>query len=222
MPALKPSPPEHLPGAVASPLRLESVVRAMIGGLLGLLIWATPATPTAAAELLYVEVKKKDDRYFIASAVHYDARIENVYRILIDYDNFKQISSMFKESRYIERNDDGSGVVFTLTEGCLVFFCQTIERTEYLEVKPVSRIVATAIPEQSNMKFSRAIWELSEDETGTHMRYSLEMEPDFWVPPLLGRLAMKWVLKRGGQRAAERIEQLATENDSSLPGSNAK
>ncbi len=194
----------------------------MIGAMPGLLIWATLSTPASAAELLFVEVKKEDGRYLIVSAAHYDARIENVYRILTDYDNFERISSIFKESRFIERNDDGSGVVYTLTEGCLLFFCQTIERTEYLEVRPVSQIIATAIPEKSDMKFSRAVWELSEDGTGTRMHYTLEMEPDFWLPPLVGRLAMKWVLKRGGQRAAERIEQLATENDSSPPGSNAK
>lgn len=222
MPVSRPSPPVYLSGAFASPVRSSFFVRALIGGMFGLLIWATPVMSAFAAELLFVDVKKEGERFFIASAAHYDAPIENVYRVLTDYDNFKRVSSIFKESRYLERSDDGSGVVYTLTEGCLLFFCQTIERTEYLEVRPVSRIVATAIPEQSNMKFSRAVWELSEDKTGTHMRYSLEMEPDFWVPPLLGRLALKWVLKRGGQRAAERIEALAIENDPSPPGSNAK
>jgi hypothetical protein len=45
------------------------------------------------------------------------------------------------------------------------------------------------------------------------MKYRLEMEPDFWVPPLIGPWYLKRTLSHGGVRAVSRIERLARELD---------
>ncbi len=41
--------------------------------------------------------------------------------------------------------------------------------------------------------------------------YRLTMEPDFWVPPLIGPWVLKQRLMRGGTGAVNRIERLARE-----------
>jgi hypothetical protein len=41
------------------------------------------------------------------------------------------------------------------------------------------------------------------------MIYEFEMEPSFWVPPLIGPYFMKRVLEKGAVRAVNRIEALA-------------
>ena len=45
------------------------------------------------------------------------------------------------------------------------------------------------------------------------MTYKLEMEPDFFVPPVLGPWYLKRTLSQGGLRAVTRIERLARELD---------
>jgi hypothetical protein len=45
------------------------------------------------------------------------------------------------------------------------------------------------------------------------MIYRLEMEPDFFVPPLIGPWYLQRTLSRGGVRAVMRIERLARELD---------
>jgi hypothetical protein len=41
------------------------------------------------------------------------------------------------------------------------------------------------------------------------MIYKIEMEPDFWVPPIIGPWAIKRELSHGGPRVVRRIENLA-------------
>ena len=45
------------------------------------------------------------------------------------------------------------------------------------------------------------------------MTYKLEMEPDFFVPPVVGPWYLKRTLSQGGLRAVARIERLARELD---------
>ena len=53
----------------------------------------------------------------------------------------------------------------------------------------------------------------SADGDGTKMTYKLEMEPDFFVPPVIGPWYLKRTLSQGGLRAVTRIERLARELD---------
>jgi hypothetical protein len=49
------------------------------------------------------------------------------------------------------------------------------------------------------------------------MIYRLEVEPDFWVPPLIGTWVLKRSVSRGALRAVTRIEGLARELDGRPP-----
>jgi len=65
------------------------------------------------------------------------------------------------------------------------------------------------LPGQSNFKSSVSEWTLVPEGDGTKMTYFLTMEPDFWVPPLIGPWVLKRRLERGGTGAINRIERLA-------------
>ncbi len=41
------------------------------------------------------------------------------------------------------------------------------------------------------------------------MKYVMVMEPDFWVPPIVGPWFLKRTLAVGGERAIIRIERIA-------------
>ncbi|MEO1576300.1 MAG: hypothetical protein AAFU65_15240, partial [Pseudomonadota bacterium] len=94
-----------------------------------------------AAELVGVTVDVEDKRYTVRSEVRVEAPIEAVYAVLADYDDFERVSSIFKDSRYLERDETGNGLVFTQMRDCIVFFCKTIDRTETIEVQPPTSIV---------------------------------------------------------------------------------
>jgi hypothetical protein len=66
-----------------------------------------------------------------------------------------------------------------------------------------------AEPAKSDFKFSRERWRLVKDGEGTLLIYDFEMEPAFWVPPVIGPYVIKRSLASGGVDAIDRIEALA-------------
>ena len=158
-----------------------------------------------------VEVRKEQGRYIVRSDISVDAPRDEVFHVLADYDEFERVSSVFEESYFIERNEDGSGLIYTRLHDCLLFFCRTIERVETLELQRPERIVTVVVPDKSDVRSGETRWILSDRNGGTDIRHEMEMEPDFWIPPVIGPFLIKRYLRSGGQRAAERLERIANE-----------
>jgi hypothetical protein len=169
----------------------------------------------AAATIDDLDVDKERGRYSLEAYARLDATPQSVYSVLTDFDDnaYSRISRAYKESRYLAPADDGVPLVYTRMEGCLLWHCMTLERTERLETREPRWIKSTALPEQSNFKHATSEWVLEPDGDGTLMTYKVELEPDFFVPPVIGPWYLKRTLSQGGLRAVTRIERLARELD---------
>jgi hypothetical protein len=168
-----------------------------------------------AATIDELDVTRQHGRYSLEASARLEATPESIYAVITDFDDnaYSRISRVYKESRYLEPAADGTPVVYTRMEGCVLWHCMTLERTERLETDAPRWIKSTALPEGSNFKHSTSEWTLERDGDGTVMRYTLEMEPDFFVPPIIGPWYLKRTLSQGGLRAVTRIERLARELD---------
>ncbi len=170
----------------------------------------------AAATIDALDVTKQHGRYSLEAEARLEATPESIYAVLTDFEDnrYSRISRAYKESRYLdEPAADGTPLIYTRMEGCLLWHCMSLERTERLETKAPFWIKSTALPESSNFKHSTSEWLLERDGDGTKMIYKLEMEPDFFVPPVIGPWYLKRTLSQGGLRAVTRIERLARELD---------
>jgi hypothetical protein len=167
------------------------------------------STGTQSADLLEVTVEQDEKRYRLTSETRFDAKVEDLYRVLTNYDVFTQFSSVFVEARNEAPGANGNPRYFTRMEGCMLLFCKSFVREGELTLLPSIEIVAIADPEKSDFKYSREQWILKEDGDGALLIYDFELEPDFWVPPVIGPYIMKRVLRRGGTDAVDRIEALA-------------
>jgi Polyketide cyclase / dehydrase and lipid transport len=169
----------------------------------------------AAATIDDLDVKRDRGRYSLAVNARLEATPESIYAVLTDFDDnaYSRISGAYKESRYLEPAGDGTPVVYTRMEGCALWHCMSLERTERLETNAPHWIKSTVLPEGSNFKHSISEWTLEPDGDGTKMIYTLDMEPDFSVPPIIGPWYLKRTLSQQGARAVTRIERLARERD---------
>jgi hypothetical protein len=184
--------------------------------LIAAIAGAAATCALSAATIDTLDVSRKQGRYELAANAHLDATPESIYAVLTDYDDnaYGRISSVYKESRYLDPAEDGTPIVFTRMEGCMLRYCVTLRRTERLETVEPRFIKSFALPEQSNFKYSTSEWVLEPDGAGgTHMVYKLEMEPDFRIPPVIGPWYLKRLLSQGGARAVMRIERLARQLD---------
>lgn len=162
------------------------------------------------ANILSVDAIRTGDRYTVISNTHFDATPDSLFCALLDYDQLSGISDTIKESRYLEAGGNGERLVYTRIRGCVFLFCKTVEKVEHLESTRPNFIQTNAIPERSNVRYSRSEWRLSAASGGgTNVAYKLEFEPDFWVPPFIGAMLIKHALIADGASAVTRIEALA-------------
>ena len=61
----------------------------------------------------------------------------------------------------------------------------------------------------SDLNFGYEIWDLTEMQNGTVINYRYEVEPSFWIPPIIGPWAVKRIMNRDMLSAPAKIEQLA-------------
>ena len=161
------------------------------------------------AELREVSVEKIGDRYHLSSTTYFEASQSQLYKALTDFDKYPLFSTAFVEAENREADEQGRPGFYTKMEGCALLFCKSYIRVGYLELKPQHDIVAMIDPEQSNFAYSRERWQLIPEGEGTIMIYDFEMEPAFWVPPLIGPYVIKRALKSSGAAAVGRIEAVA-------------
>lgn len=164
-----------------------------------------------AAELLDVQVDLRNERYRLYSEVQFDVSREALYDLLIDYEKFEKFTSAIVESKNLDPDEQGRPGFYARMQGCVLLFCKSFIRNGHLLLTPITEIVAIADPEESDFKFSRERWQLIPNDDGTLMIYDFEMEPAFWVPPVIGPYFIQRTLRRGAHRAVDRIEALAIE-----------
>jgi hypothetical protein len=163
----------------------------------------------SAASLDSVVVSYKDGKYQLDADAYLAASREAIFVILTDYDRFGRISSAYKEYGFLDPAPDGTPIVYTRMEGCVLFFCKSMRRVERLESDAPGFIRTVTLPEQSDFKESLSEWDLTAEGDGTRIRYHLELVPAFWVPPIIGPWLLQRKLQSGGAHAVERIERLA-------------
>lgn len=168
-----------------------------------------------SAAIRSLDVTLESGRYHLVADTHLDAPPAAIYDVLLDYDDdgYGRISDIYKESGYLAPDDDGTPIVYTLVEGCLLFFCRSMRRVERLEAVQPSFIRTTTLPGRSDFKYSESEWKLEPEAGGTKVTYELEMEPNFWLPPFVGPVFLKRLLLHGGSKAVEHIEELARQLD---------
>ena len=182
------------------------MLRASIKFLLSLCI----VTIAFGADIRSIEVERDGVRYRLVSMTHFESPQQDVFDALIDYDQLAAISETIKESRYLDPAEDGEPLVFTRLGACVLFYCQTVEKVERLEFDTPCYIATTALPERSDVRYSRSEWTLAAASGGgTDVTYRLEFEPDFWVPPIVGPMLIKRLLLEDGTSAVQEIEAMA-------------
>lgn len=150
-----------------------------------------------------------DKRYHLNSETYFDVSRTALYEVLTDFKKFEQFTSAIVESRNTGPDEYGRPGFYTRMEGCVLLFCKSFIRIGYLLLSPKVQIVAITNPEESDFKFSRERWLLLDEGDGTLLIYDFEMEPDFWVPPIIGSFMIQRALRAGAERAVNRIEKLA-------------
>lgn len=177
--------------------------------ILLLVVLAEACSSASATSFNSLKISRDGDIYRLSADVYLNAPLPQVYRVLTDYNHLTRISSVIRRSHLLGRPDAHTATVYVESRACVLFFCHTIKETQKVVEVPPADLSATAIPAQSNVKLAESTWHLQVEGHGTRMQWNLTIEPEFWVPPLIGPVLVEGDLRAEGQYSARAIEKLA-------------
>jgi len=186
-----------------------AIVRVSTVAILAAILWP-PVLPAGAAEVSRVEVVHTDDLYSLSLEAHLAAPPRAVFAVITDYPHIQDLHRRVRESRVLRRVDAHTVEVYTRLTGCVAaIFCKSIRRVELVTENPPYELTAEVLPGQSDLKSGLVHWRLMPEGDGTRLVYQSEMEPDFWVPPLLGDALMSRSIRNTTEEMIQRVEELA-------------
>lgn len=160
-------------------------------------------TDASAAEVDTVEVTRDGDRYRVAIVVRVEAARAQAYAVFTDYEALARVNPAVEHSELC-----GPGCLHNVVRFCVGPFCRRATQTQTFKETVPERIDMTVIPERSDWRYGEAQWRFSElDETHAGLRFDAVLEPDFWVPPLIGTWLIRHALTRHARITAEGIER---------------
>ncbi len=135
------------------------------------------------------------------------ASVDQVTAVLTDYEHPNRLTPEVTKRQVVGRQ---SGITRVRTEihSCVLFFCKDLTLTQDVTVV-AGAIQADVIPEESDFRSGYVRWLLtSTDNGGSQVQYESVIEPDFFIPPLIGQF---FIRKRFQQQIFATAENLARE-----------
>jgi len=163
----------------------------------------------SGATILHAQARYQQGRYVLSFEVVLDANLDKVWLIMTDYERIPRVSRSILESRIIEQISENHHRVGIRSRACILFFCQTINKVDDVQATPKTDIVIVSDPSQSDFSYSVERWRLLAEGAKTRMLYSSEMEPNFFIPPIIGPWLVKSFLIKEIKATAVEVETLA-------------
>jgi hypothetical protein len=150
-----------------------------------------------------------DGRYELVLEAILAAPPAAVERVLRDYASYSTLDDRVLETKVLEHTASNQVLLYSRLRACFAVFCRSVERVE--RVAELDReLIATSIPERSDVKFGVTHTQLLEREPGsTQIFYRTQIESKFWVPPIIGRRVMLNTLRDATIDLLTQVERTA-------------
>jgi hypothetical protein len=145
-----------------------------------------------AGEVLVAGVTEERGIYRVEVDTRLAVRPDWAWEVLTDYPRLGRVNEAIERSEVLERRGAEDYRVRTVTQACVYFFCKRIEQVQDVVQLADGRLLATVLPEYSDFRYGWARLYVWPEGDRTRVRVLAEVEPDFWIPPLIG----PWLIKR--------------------------
>lgn len=166
-----------------------------------------------AAEIERLDVTRNQNRFGMVLSARLSTSLEDSYRVLGDFDQLPRINDAVEQVRMLDGARPGAQRLYTRVRVCVWLFCTRLEQVQ--DMWPIvdgdaRGYNAAVLPELSNLRFGNARWRLRDCDGGTCLQFDAQLEPAFWVPPVIGPWAIERAMRREAIATAEGIERRAT------------
>lgn len=169
-----------------------------IGSLLVILALLFRAGDTSAAE---VEVARAGSSFQIRARIQADAPVELCYAVLTDFDRLAEFVPGMLSSRVI--SPPGEALLLRQVGRTKLALAEyTFDVTLAVAVEPPRAITFRRVA--GNLRQMAGSWRIAGDAARCRIDYQADIEPDLWVPPLVGSMLMR-------KQVARQVEGLESE-----------
>lgn len=177
--------------------------------MLGLLM---PVAAVRALEIVAVKTSRDGPAYLLHIEALFAASPERLLAVLTDYDRIHELHPQMLESRSLGPVGPATEEVYTRFEGCVLFFCRTLDRVERILVKGGS-LYAQDVPGRGSFQEGRTTWRLQATGAGTRLHYEARFVPAFRVGLVIGPAVLARSVERMAIQTMKAAEKRAATRD---------
>ena len=171
------------------------------------------ASGSQAGEVESAHVSHEAGRYSLDLTMQINSDPAAVYALVTDYDTLERISPTIIDSQLLNAESPDQKRRQLVTETCVWFFCFKATMVEDVREQPKHTITTTIVPVLSDYRYGESLWQISAEDSGTRIHFQTTLEPDFWVPPLIGTWLLKRKMRSEAERTILRVEQLTRQHE---------
>jgi len=166
-------------------------------------------TQTLAHDISEFDVTEKDSVFYIKASMVLHAPASYVHAVLTDYIHIYRLNPSIIESEILSPPDENTARIRTKVIGCVLSYCQELERVEDVHILPSGTIQALIVPQLSQFKSGTTLWQIQARGKHSKLSYYSEIEPDFFIPPILGATIVKNKLREELTSSFSLLEKIA-------------
>lgn len=176
------------------------------------LILFSAYSKAVAGDIDELIVAEEDGIFQITVSAQIDATEKYVRRVVTDYTHAYRINRSIIESEVLESPIAGNVRVRARVLACVPLFCLEAERVDDVSTLKSGDIMAVIVPEKSDFHSGQAVWKIIPDGDKTQLIYLASIEPDFFIPPVIGTQLVINNMREQFMTTFSRIEQVARIN----------
>lgn len=163
-----------------------------------------------AAERGAAQVQHKQGRYRVHADVLIALTPERVRAILTDYEKLPDINSGI-ETVTLEAGPENELRMRVQASACILFFCQPYDWVQTVKTLPSGDIFTVMETSEGSFRRGWVRYRLVLEGQQTRLIFDADLEPAFWVPPLIGPWAVKRKLIDEAFETAQGVERVASQ-----------
>ena len=165
-----------------------------------------------AYDFIDTRVIEDDGVFHIRVSAIIAAPEEYVRDVLTDYSHLYRLSPSIIVNEVLPSSTSDEKQIRTRLLACTSVFCREVERVDTVRLLDTGEIEARIIPALSEFKSGRATWTIMAKDNQSHVTYEAHLEPDFFIPPILGTQLVAQQLRNEFTTTFIRIERIARVN----------
>ncbi len=167
---------------------------------------------TVAGEVYMASANHQSGVYLVEVDALVNVPEPKVRELLTDYNELGRVNPSIEVSEILKTREPGNYQVRTVTEACVWFYCKRIHQVQDVIEASDGSVTAVVIPALSDFRNGYARLNLWQEPEGTRILIRSEVEPDFWIPPVIGPWLIKRKLRSEALETVDNLERVAVED----------